>query len=217
MVNACNSMTLVNRRNQFCQPVGNLTRSGLKSMEIINFMEGSGVLLTRAQDAVNHSDLSHQLIIVQNYRALAVQVKISESSGYSVSKALNGAMDFGTDPCLINDYILKRIEGSDFLFRFQQWPARTCVPADYLVFSDAPTISIPMERSFFILKSILKKTDRSGQKMLKTILCCALTHLRELPYLFKCFSILNAALFCYSTTIKNKNWRNAFQRCVTCK
>ena len=30
-------MTLVNRRNQFCQPVRNLAQSGLKSMEIINF------------------------------------------------------------------------------------------------------------------------------------------------------------------------------------
>ena len=85
--------------------------------KVIYIVQGGGLLLTHAKDAVNDQNLPSQLRAIMSYQSLIDLTKHCElTSNLTLSNAVNQVrnLQFDCDPCCIKNYIVKRFSGSDF-------------------------------------------------------------------------------------------------------
>ena len=163
------------RRNQFAEiglsiPHPVITRWGTwltaavwyshnfpKVKEIIDSMEGEGLLLTRAKSAINNPEVTNQLCEIMNYSCLIDMTNRFESSQIALKDGIDelNNIHFHSDPCSIKAYIQKRVNASDFetILKMRR---ENISPADYALLQRAQPTSTAVERSFSILKSILR-------------------------------------------------------------
>ena len=82
---------------------------------IVNNWTSTGLLVSRAKDAINVEGLVSDLVKINQYRTLAANVEFLEGSACTITKAygLLKNMQFDDDPCAIKDYINKRLSNSD--------------------------------------------------------------------------------------------------------
>ena len=83
---------------------------------IVNNWTSADLIVSRAKDAINVEGLVSDLVKINQYRTLAVNVEFLERSACTITKACGGLlknMQFDDDPCAIKDYINKRLSNSD--------------------------------------------------------------------------------------------------------
>ena len=76
---------------------------------IVNNWTSAGLLVSRANDAIIAEDVVPDLIKINQYLTLAVNVEFLKGSACTITKAhgLLKNMQFDDDPCAIKDYIKK--------------------------------------------------------------------------------------------------------------
>lgn len=128
-----------------------------KVKETIDSMEGEGLLLTRAKTAINNPEVTNQLCQIMNYPCLVDMINRFESSKFALKDAIDELknIEFNSDPCSIKPYIQKRVKGSDFEAILNMTKKAT-PPADYALLQRAQPTSVAVERSFSILKGMLR-------------------------------------------------------------
>ena len=82
---------------------------------IVNNWTSAGLLVSRAKDATNVEELVPDLVKINQYRTLAANVEFLEGSACMITEAygLLKNMQFNDDPCVIKNYIEKRLSNSD--------------------------------------------------------------------------------------------------------
>ena len=82
---------------------------------IVNNWKSSGLLVSRAKDAINVEDLVPDLVKINQHWTLAVNVEFLEGSACTITEAygLLKNMQFDDDLCAIKNYIKKRLPNSD--------------------------------------------------------------------------------------------------------
>ena len=82
---------------------------------IVNNWTSAGLLVSRANDAINVEDLVPDLVKINQYRTLAANVEFLEGSACTITEAygLLKNMQFDDDPCAIKNYIKKRLFNSN--------------------------------------------------------------------------------------------------------
>ena len=85
-------------------------------------------------------------------------IERSESASYCISTAVREIreLDFGPDPCGIKAYIDRRITNSD-LPEILECKRENISPSEYFEIQNAQATSASVERTFSMLKSILRK------------------------------------------------------------
>jgi hypothetical protein len=124
----------------------------------VRSFEDDGVIVSRAKDAIEGQDLASQLTSIQSYRSLVHLIEKSESANYCISTAIREVreLDFGPDPCGIKSYLEKRITKSDFP-EILECKREDISPSEYFQIQNAQATSASVERSFSMLKNILRK------------------------------------------------------------
>ena len=82
---------------------------------IVNNWTSTGLLVSRAKDAINVEGLVSDLVKINQYRTLAANVEFLEGSACTRNKAygLLKNIQFDDDPCAIKAYTNKRLSNSD--------------------------------------------------------------------------------------------------------
>ena len=72
---------------------------------IFETMEGHGILVSRAKEALSKDELTQQLVDILQYRKLGELVHQCESSHYTIAQAMNDLqeIEFREDPCEIKE------------------------------------------------------------------------------------------------------------------
>ena len=128
---------------------------------IVNNWTSAGLLVSRANDAINVEDLVPDLVKINQYRTLAANVEFLEGSACTITEAygLLKNMQFDDDPCAIKNYFKKRLSNSD-LETIINCINLTTDPTSYALFQKAQPTSAAVERSFSMLSKLLRK-DRN--------------------------------------------------------
>ena len=131
---------------------------------IANNWTSAGLLVSTAKDAINVEGL----VKINQYRTLAANVEFLEGSACTITKAygLLKNMQFDDDPCAIKDYINKRLCNSD-LETIINCTNLTIDPTSYALLQKAQPTSAAVERSFSMLKKLLRKDRNFDVKNLK--------------------------------------------------
>ena len=126
--------------------------------DIVRSFEDDGVIVSRAKAAVENQELTSQLTSIQCYRSLVRLIEKNESANYFISTAVRELrdLDLGPDPCCIKAYIEKRIVNSDFP-DILECKRENISPSEYFQIQNAQATSASVERSFSMLKSILRR------------------------------------------------------------
>lgn len=132
---------------------------------IVNNWEDEGLLVTRAKEAVNNELLVADLVEIGQYRPLADEIERFEASHFTILEAHRELVElrFGNDPCHIRDYLNRRLADSD-LAKIVNFSCPTVSPATYELLLQAQPSSAAVERSFSILKKVLR-SDRPFKTM----------------------------------------------------
>ena len=137
---------------------------------IVNNWTSAGLLVSRAKDAINVKGLVSDLVKINQYRTLAVNVEILEGSACTITRACgllkNNIMQFDDDPCAINNYINKRLSNSD-LETIINCTNLTIDPRSYALLQKAQPTSAAVERSFSKLNKLLRKDRNFDVKNVK--------------------------------------------------
>ena len=125
---------------------------------IVNNWKSGGILVTRAKEAINEDQLISDLVLILQYQPLARNVELLEATDCRMADAfkLIKNMDFLEDPCEIQNYIDRRLSGSDIATIINS-SVSTIPPATYALLQKAQATA---ERSFSMLKKLLRK-DRN--------------------------------------------------------
>ena len=119
---------------------------------------------------MNVENLVPDLVKINKYWILAANVKFSEESACTITKAyvLLKNMQFDDDPCAIKDSIKKRLCNSD-LETITNCTNLTINPTSYALFQKAQATSAAVEWSFSIclLLCSLLITEKSFSKLLR--------------------------------------------------
>ena len=135
---------------------------------IVNNWTSTGLLVSRAKDAINVEGLVSDVVKINQYRALAANVKFLGRSACTITKAygLPKNMQFDDDPCAIKDYINKRLSNSD-VETIINCTNLTIDPTSYTLLQKAQPTSAAVERSFSMLNKLLRKDRNSDVKNVK--------------------------------------------------
>ena len=135
---------------------------------IVNNWTSAGLLVSRAKDAINVEDLVPDLIKINQYRTLAANVEFLEGSACTITKAyrLLKNMQFDDDPCAMKNYIKKRLSNSD-LETIINCTNLTINPTSYALLQKTQPTSAAVERSFSMLKELLRKDRNFDVKNVK--------------------------------------------------
>ena len=135
---------------------------------IVNNWTSAGLLVSRANDAINEEGLVSDLVKINQYRTLAANVEFLEVSACTITKAygLLKNMQFDDDPCAIKDYINKRLTNSD-LETIINCTNLTIDPTSYALLQKAQPTSATVERSFSMLDKLLRKDRNFDVKNVK--------------------------------------------------
>jgi len=125
---------------------------------IIEQFNGDGLLTTSAKEAACDSLLPTQIIDVLKYQSLADLVQKSESSTYCIRDAIADiqSLDFDNDPANIKPYIAKRLAKND-ITKVVNMERSDIAPATYAMLQACQPTSTAVERSFSVLKHMLRK------------------------------------------------------------
>ena len=137
---------------------------------IVNNWTSAGLLVSRAQDAINVEDLVPDLVKINQYRIQAANVEFLEGSACTITEAygLQKNMQFDNDPCAIKNYIKKRLSNSD-LETIISCTNLTIDPTSYALLQKAQPTSAAVERSFSMLSKLLRKDRNYDVKNVKNI------------------------------------------------
>ena len=137
---------------------------------IVNNWTSAGLLVSRAKEAINVEDLVPDLVKINQYRTLAVNVEFLEGSACTVTEAyeLLKNIQFDDDPCAIKNYIKKRLSNSD-LETIINCTNLTINPTSYALLLKAQRTSAAVERLFSMLSKLLRKDRNFDVKNVKSI------------------------------------------------
>ena len=135
---------------------------------IVNNWISSGLLVSRAKDAINVEDLVPDLIKINQYRTLAANIEFLEGSACTITEAygLLKNMQFDDDPCAIKNYIKNRLSNSD-LETIINCTNLTIDPTSYALLQKSQPTSAAVERSFSMLSRLLRKDRNFDVKNVK--------------------------------------------------
>ena len=135
---------------------------------IVNNWTSAGHLVNRAKDAINVEDLVPDLVKINQYRTPAANVQFLVRSACTTIEAygLLKNMQFDDDPCVIKNYIKKRLSNSD-LKTIMNCTNLTIDPTSYALLQKAQPTSAAVERSFSMLSKLLKKDRNFDVKNIK--------------------------------------------------
>lgn len=124
---------------------------------IFEAMEGKGLLLSKAKEALSKTELTQELVEILQYRKLVELVHRSESSSYTIAQAMNDVqeIEFEEDPCEIKAYIQKRLVNND-IQQITDMTRSDISPSVFKLLLNAQPTSAAVERSFSMLKNVLK-------------------------------------------------------------
>ena len=119
------------------------------------------MLVSRAKEAVSDPSVVDELIQVAKYRCLSKNVVKAENPQYTMREAAAdiAEMDFQDDPCRIKGYIQMRLSKNDFTAILEH-ERQDIPPSIYASLQSCQPTSCSVERSFSILKRVLRK-DRN--------------------------------------------------------
>ena len=129
--------------------------------QIVESFDSSGVIVSRAKEAISNINLHEELLQLTKYRGLITLLGKAESAQYTTLEAATDLanLNFHDEPCSIKDYIDKRLSKNDLHAILD--PTRDDVsPATCAQLQACQPTTCTVERSFSILKHILRK-DRS--------------------------------------------------------
>ena len=108
------------------------------------------------------------LVKINQYRTLAANVEFLEGSACTITEAyrLLKNMQFDNDPCIIKNYIKKRLSNSD-LETIINCTDLTIDPTSYTLLQKAQSTSAAIERSFSMLSKLLRKDRNFDVKNVK--------------------------------------------------
>ena len=135
----------------------------LEVREIVNSFEGAGILVRRAQAAVNDQKVAESLAMIQrDYSALPSLIKKMENSKYTIQEAHNDIanLDLKQDCVGIAAYIKKRMEKNCDIHSIVRMQKEDVCPALYAELQCCQPTSASVERSFSMLAKLLRK-DRN--------------------------------------------------------
>lgn len=126
--------------------------------EIVSKFEGTGLLVSRAKEAVANPLLTQQLVNVTKYGSLVELVTKIESSTYTIRDGFSHLknLNFDDDPCNIKEYINKRLAKNDITVIVNH-ERNDISPADYALLENCQPTSCAVERSFSMLKHLMRK------------------------------------------------------------
>ena len=135
---------------------------------IVNNWTSADLLVSRAKDAINVKDLVLDLVKVNQYRTLTVNVEFLEGSACTITEAygLLKNIQFDDDPCAIKNYIKKRLSNSD-LETIINCTILTIDPTSYALLQKAQPTSAVLEMSFSMLSKFLRKDRNFDVKNVK--------------------------------------------------
>ena len=135
---------------------------------IVGNWTSAGLLVSRAKDATNVTDLVLDLVKINQCRTLAANVEFLEGSACTITEAygLLKNMQFDDDPCAIKNYIKKRLSNSD-LETIINCTNLTIDPTSYALLQKAQPTSAAVERSFSMLSKLLRKDRNFDVKNVK--------------------------------------------------
>ena len=126
-------------------------------LEIVSQFEGD-LLVTRCKEAVAAESLQQDLMVIQQYRPLRALINKCESTDYTMVEAMNDcqALHFDSDPCDILNYMKQRLDKND-LRSIMAMSRDGVSPATYARLQHCQPTSCAVERSFSIIRHILRK------------------------------------------------------------
>jgi len=130
---------------------------------IVNSFEGNGVLVLRAKAAVNDWKVRESLVKIQrDYQVLPQLIKRMENSKYTIKAAYEDItkIDLKEDCAKIGSYIRKRMEKNSDISNIVNLRKDGVSPATYAQIQNCQPTSASVERSFSMLRKLLRK-DRS--------------------------------------------------------
>ena len=136
---------------------------------IVDNWTSAGLYVSREKDAINVEDLIPYLVNINQYQTLATNVKFLDGSACTITEAygLLKNMQFDDEPCATKDYIKKRLSNSD-LKTIINCTNLTIDPTSYALLEKAqPTSAVAVERSFSMLRKLLRKDKNFDVKNVK--------------------------------------------------
>ena len=127
---------------------------------IVNDFESTGLLVTRAQKAVNVDTLPKSLQEIHEcYSTLLDELTNAESSHYTISDAYERAykFDFSFDPAGIQKYLDRRLKENVDLVAIMEMSRPEISPALYSSLKRCQATSTSVERTFSMLGKLLSK------------------------------------------------------------
>ena len=127
---------------------------------IVNNWRSTGLLVSRAKDAINVEDLVPDLVKINQCGTLAANVEFLEGSACTITEAygLLKNMQFDDDPCAIKNYIKKRLSNSD-LETIINCTNLTIDPTSYALLQKAQPTSLLLRGRFLCSVNYWEKTE----------------------------------------------------------
>ena len=129
---------------------------------IVEAIPDDGIIVAKAKEALKCTTIGQSLMaIVRCYSELGNLVTKTESSKYTISDALAdiNAIDFGSDPCEIKQYLSNRFASND-MNKIEKMTNPHIAPQQYADLLLCQATSATVERSFSMLNKLLVK-DRN--------------------------------------------------------
>ena len=153
---------------------------------IVNNWTSAGLLVSKAKDAINVKDLVPDLVKIDQCRTLAANVENVEflkGSACTITEAygLLKNMQLNDDPCAIKNYIRKRLSNTD-LETIINCTNSTIDPTSYALLQKARSTSATVEKSFSMLRKLLRKDRNFDVKNVKSYMM--LYYIKKSSYLY---------------------------------
>lgn len=133
-----------------------------KVQEIVKGFEGSGVIVTKAKEALQDQNLCTDLLAIQrDYAPLIELIEKIQSSHYSIDRAwtdIQALLDekLNQDICNIKPYLRKRLPQTGLPKIMNLSRQSEISPEQYMNMQKCQATTCAVERSFSILKKILR-------------------------------------------------------------
>ena len=129
--------------------------------KIVSKIDENGIIVEKAKKSLVGSLDKSLLLIVSSYSNLASLVEKTESTRYTIKKAIEDIqnLDFAYDPCHLNTYLNARLESNE-MHKINKMANSNLSPEDYANLISCQATSCSVERSFSMLNKLLGK-DRN--------------------------------------------------------
>ena len=127
-----------------------------KVRDIVNNIEGTGLLISRAKESLRNEDLAADLLAIQaHYSCLIPSLSKIQSASYTLKKAFEDIknLDFGNDPAQIGPYLRARLEANQ-ITQLMFMTREDLSPLMYSRLQNAQPTTSAVERAFSMLGNI---------------------------------------------------------------